>query len=312
MTFEPVSLPSTALSVLNVSALRAFHPAPDRGTLYGPNFEKGGSPNAASCRLITGGESAIGLNLFSILALVEAGEHWRLCSSQEREGPYRLPDPDQKGTPWFLDDYRKSHDRSAHGRAIFRTVDPVRIIEADLRSRPLYRYSFTIESPDAGFIQSIRVNERDHSVETDYFSAKIRSISLENGLKLALGLSTAVYVSGQYDARKNLGPLQFRQGELGSWSEVSRDKKRRFLAPHFDPDCHAELIFASSFSVFEDSAAPSPKPVVSLRLAPASERNWDLEVLLRRSPTCSSRLTPLSPRLRRLLWDPIFGRVFKR
>ncbi len=306
-----IPLQAPALKVLNVFALRAFHPSPETGTLFGPTLEGTADPDLPSGRLITDGEAAADLKLFSVLALVEAGEFARLCSRQGVEGPLRIPTSDQKGTPWFLEDYGSGDDPGSHGRTVFGTTGPVRRVEADLRTRPFYLYSFTIESPAARFTQSIRVNDEDDSVETDHFSAEVRGVQFENGLKMALGLSTAIYRSRQYDARNQLGPLQFRQGEFGTWLEVAA-KKRAFVTPVFDPESHAEISLASSLSVFEDPSAPSRQPVVSLRLKPASLSTWDLEISLHRSPKSPRRLMPLAEKLQKALWNPIFDRIFSR
>jgi hypothetical protein len=303
-TFSP-----TTFSVLNVYSLRTFHPDPEQGTLFGPSLETG-TLNLPS-RRITDGDSAVDLKLFSVLVLTEARDYWRLCSERGVERPYPIPGSDQKGTPWFLDEYQKSDDPGSHGRAVFRTPDPIRRVETDLRTPSYYRFAFTAESPDARFTQSIRVSDRDDSVQTDCFSAEIRGVSLENGWKLALGLSTAVYNSRQYDAKNELGALQFRQGDLGDWVQVFR-KNRLFHAPSFDPDSHAALQFASSHLVFEDASASPGVPVVSLRLKPATLNTWDLEISLHRSPKSARRLTPLAANLRKILWNPIFARIFNR
>jgi hypothetical protein len=304
-----IPLQTAPLNVLNVFALRAFHPSLETGTLFGPSLERPADPDLPSGRLITDGKAAADLKLFSVLALVEAGEYARLCSRQGVEGPLRIPSPDQKGTPWFLEDYGRGDDPGSHGRTVFRTTGPTRLVEADLRTRLFYLYSFTIESPAARFTQSIRVNDDDDSVETDHFSAEVRGVKFENGLKMALGLSTAIYRSRQYDARNELGPLRFRQGEFGDWIEVS-SKKRCFVTPVFDPESHAEIFLASSLSVFEDPSAPSRRPVVSLRLKPASLSTWDLEISLHRSPKSARRLMPLAEKLQKVLWNPIFYRIF--
>jgi len=199
----------------------------------------------------------------------------------------------------------------AYGRAVFHTSCPLRRVEADLSQWPDYRYAFTIESPAARFTQSIRVNDHADSVHTDSFSAEVRGVKFENAWQLALGLSTAIYTSGQYDVDDELGRWRFRQGELGDWTEVSR-KKGRFLAPTFDPDSHAQFTFASSCMVFEKPSVEPRRPVASITLKPASLRRWAVEIHLGRSAQSERRLMPLSWRMKRLLWNPIFDRIFER
>jgi hypothetical protein len=298
-----------AFSALNIYSLRAFHPDPEHGTLFGPSLESG-DLNLPSRRIIDG-ESALDLKLFFVLALSETSDYWHLCSSRGLERPYPLPSPDQKGTPWFLDEYQQGNVEGALGRAVFSTRDPVRRVEADLCSPPYYRYSFSIESSAARFTQSIRVGDHDDSVLTDHFSAEIREIPFKNAWKLAMGLSTAIYSSGQYDVDGELGPLKFRQGELGKWVEVAR-KKGRFAAPAFDPASHGEISLTSSLLVFEDPETASRSPVAAVRLRPVSLTMWNMDVMLRRSPLCARRLMPLAPKLRRLIWNPIFDRIFAK
>lgn len=302
-------LQPVTLSALNVYSLRAFHPDPDLGTLFGPSMET--SDLNLPSRPVTDGDSALDLKLYSVLAVAEAREFWGLCAGRGRGGPYALPKLDPKGTPWFLESYQKGGDAAHHGRAIFCTTDPVRRVEIDLRTPPYDRYAFSIESPAARFTQAIRVDENDDSVRTDYFSAEIRSIPFENAWKMALGLATAVYASRQYDAKGELGALRFRQGGLGRWTEVSRSKGH-FLPPGFHASSHGELTFASALAVFADHGEGPDLPVVSIRLRPATLSAWNLEVTLRRPTARAQRLMPLAPRLRQLLWDPIFDSIFKK
>ncbi|HSA60311.1 MAG TPA: hypothetical protein VLJ37_11575 [bacterium] len=302
--FQPVTL-----SALNVYSLRAFHPDPERGTLFGPSMET--SDLNLPSRPVIDGEAASDLRLFSVLAVGEAREYWGLCSRQGLERPYALPRLDPRGTPWFFEKYQTGDDGLSHGRAVFYTPDPVRRVELDLRTPLCQRYSFSIESPAARFTQAILVNENDDSVFTDYFSAEIRAVPFERAWKLALGLSTALYASPQYDADTELGALRFRQGGLGLWTEVPR-LRGRFRTPVFHRASHGELSFASTLSVFGGSETALRPPVVSLRLRPATLTAWNLDVTLHRPSQRASRLMPLAPRLRQLLWDPIFDAIFTK
>jgi hypothetical protein len=302
-TINPFNVQHVALNHL---ALRAFHPNPESGTLFGPTMDvTQGDPHAT--RLITDGAAAADLELCTALAIEEAQGLAAIYQGQGVKPPWPIPPQEPKGTPWFLDGCAQG---SAWGAAHFFSPDPYRGVEIDRRTEGLSIYTYKILCEAGEAAQSIVVSG-SATVETNYYAFRVRAQNARNALKLALGLAGEVYSSGQYGQADELGPLRYRQRDEEDWREVPQTK-RGFRMPRLDPAARAGLMFASARAVFE--AEGFSQPVAGVEIRPTGDKKgpFQVEVCLHRLPGSPGALMPLVPRLRHVLWTPIFQSIFRR
>ncbi len=303
-------LAAPTLSLVCLPALRAFNPNPESGTLYAPTMKVDPEMDLAPSKLVTDGVAAGDVDLLALLMLGEVSEVAIHLRKQQQSFPYPVPPVSAKGTPWFIDSYRPG-SRGASGAASFSTQTPVRRVEMNQQNAHRTYLSYSIESAEGGFVQSIYIDCSSHVVSTDHYLVRIQAQNFSNALRLALLLSQEIYASGQYDTDNELGTLQYRVNHQGDWFDLFYNQGR-FLPPDLPPDFHGELSFASAATVFADAHRDFRQAVVALDLMPLEPPRWQLEIALYRPLGRTLGLMPLIHCLRRLLWMPIFERIFAK
>ncbi|HSA58615.1 MAG TPA: hypothetical protein VLJ37_02910 [bacterium] len=305
MVTQMNTLPIQAVA-LNPLALRAFHPDPGSGTLYGPTMDIT-QGDAQATRLITDGAAAADVELCTALAIEEAHALAAIYQGRGVKPPWPIPAKNLEGTPWFMDSCAQG---SSWGAAHFFSPEPHRALEIDLRSPGLSIYTYKILCEAGEATQSIIVSASE-SVETNYYAFRIHAQNDANALELALGLASAVYRSRQYDMAKELGPLRYRQGDEESWRLVPRTRGG-FLPPKLGPEASGGLMLASARSVFETEGFAQPVAAIEIRPSKEGDGTRQVDLCLHRPPERSRRLMPLAPKLQKVLWTPIFQSIFRR
>lgn len=300
---NPLPIQSVALNPL---ALRAFHPDPGSGTLYGPTMDvTQGDPHAT--RPITDGAPAAEVELCSALVLEEAQRLASHCQDRGFTPPWPVPAQDLQGTPWFLESCARG---APWGAAQFFSPAPHRALAIDRRTEGMSIYTYKIHCEAGEAAQSIVVSA-SQAVETNYYAFRVHAQNAGNALELALGLATAVYRSRQYEAARELGPLRYRQSYEEDWRPVPRSRGA-FRPPLLAPEESGALMLASACSVFEAEGFAQPMAAFEIRPSRAGDGTCQVDVCLHRPPSRSRRLMPLAPRLQEVLWTPIFRSIFRR
>jgi hypothetical protein len=304
--------PAASFSFLDPVTLRAFSPCPETGTIFGPQTVTDSSNPADVSRLITAGEPAEDLELFSLLLGTEAEQLARTGRQRGMRPPY--PIPAQKGatsheneTPWFLEAEHVDARQGGLKQLVFSSLAPRRSVFMDFTDPSHSCYGFRLASEEADVSQTIAVDTRNYRVATEQFVFRIRAENFSNAVQMALAISSAVYFCGQYKVTE-LGGFGFRLMSE-SVSKPLTLERGKFCLPHPLPSEGVRVSFLSQFSLPED-AAGRQQPVANIDLHPADRKYWNVAFVLRRPAARGFALMSLHKKLMRTLWNPSFARIF--
>ncbi len=302
-------LSGLTFSALTPVALRAFHPCPESGTLYGPC---GFSDESL---LINSQEHALAINTFTALAMSEVGELHALQEGADIQLPFNIDTTSSdRGTPWELTSLKAKHTAGIVTHAMFRSIDPQRTLAIETPNLELTRYTYTLGTSSVAISQSILLGLDHLPVCTDGYTIKGRTTSFERAVETALAMATLVYRSTQF-APHELGSFQYRTSSNASYYPI-KQHRGRFLSPVGMNNQMDEILLRSELRRHDKSPARAALSIRLHKINDDHEANasphWDAAIQLRRPLSRVSPFMPLVHRLRERFYKPMLDEIFKR
>jgi len=288
--------------MLTAAYLNAFQPAPVTGTLFGPSV----AAEDISSVLITDGHTVEDLQMTSIAALEEAQAIRSQVMKRGGQLPLKLPPTQSRGHDgWFLESLIRG-DGPVQAKVRF-TCPPAREVVWDLRHATRSSYTVGFGSKAGDISQTIQIDARYDTVVTDHYFFQIRSLPFSRAVELALAISATIYTSGQYNSPNDLGGLKRHRGNPASWIDVPFAQDRFRLDPSLKDDGRDQS-FVSERSLFHST--DFHEPVFEAYISDRDTSGMrDLSITMYRPPDRLQPLMPLSPKLVRSVWAPIYQRI---